>query len=97
MKRILIAALAAVGMVLAATGSASAVTTTAPNAADALQQLQANGYRVILNKTGDTALDQCTVLSARQGHPLTETVPAGGGDTMTKVVYTPVYVDVGCG
>jgi hypothetical protein len=34
------------------------------------------------------------VTSIRTGQAVTETVPAGGGDTMQKVLYTPVYVDV---
>jgi hypothetical protein len=34
------------------------------------------------------------VTAIRPGTPVTETVPAGGGDTEQKVLYTPVYVDV---
>jgi CMP-2-keto-3-deoxyoctulosonic acid synthetase len=95
-KRIILAAMAAAGVLTALPGTASAVVTGAPDAATAVQQLQADGYHVILNKTGDEPLSQCRVLSVQPGHAVTETVPAGGGDTVAKVVYTPVYVDVGC-
>jgi hypothetical protein len=95
-KRILVAAIAAAGALTALPGTASAVVAGAPDAAQTVQQLQADGYHVVLDKTGDDPLDQCRVLSVRPGHAVTETVPAGGGDTMQKVVYTPVYVDVDC-
>ena len=75
-------------------GLASAAPTGPVNAATTIQDLQANGYRVILNKVGAEPLSACHVTSIRPGQPVTETVPAGGGDTMLKVVYTPVYVDV---
>jgi hypothetical protein len=77
-------------------GSAAAVATAPMNAAATIQQLQANGFRVILNKVGAEPLSQCHVTGIHPGHAVTETVPAGGGDTEQKVVYTPVYVDVGC-
>jgi hypothetical protein len=96
MTKSFIAGIAAAVMVAAVPGTASAVATGATSAADTVQQLQSSGYHVILNKTGDKALEMCHVLSVRPGHPVTETVPAGGGDTVQKVVYTPVYVDVDC-
>lgn len=87
----------AVGLIAAAMGSAglaSAAPTGPVNAATTIQDLQAKGYRVILNKVGAEPLSACHVTSIRPGQPVTETVSAGGGDTMLKVVYTPVYVDV---
>ena len=87
----------AAGLIAAAMGSASlasAAATSPVDAATAIQGLQANGYRVILNKVGAEPLSACHVTSIRPGQPVTETVPAGGGDTMQAVVYTPVYVDV---
>jgi NADPH:quinone reductase-like Zn-dependent oxidoreductase len=81
---------------LGSSGTAAAVATSPQNAAATIQELQSKGYRVILNKVGGEPLSQCSVTSIRRGHAVTETVPAGGGDTQQKVVYTPVYVDVGC-
>ena len=97
MKKFALTTAAGAGLIAAAIGSAglAAAATTAPvNAATKIQQLQANGFRVILNKVGDQPLSLSHVTSIRQGTPVTETVPAGGGDTEQKVVYTPVYVDV---
>ena len=48
----------------------------------------------ILNKVGSEPLSLSHVTSIRPGTPVTETVPAGGGDTEQKVLYTPVYIDV---
>ncbi|MDT4924125.1 MAG: hypothetical protein QOG01_1838 [Pseudonocardiales bacterium] len=75
-------------------GMATAATTGPVDAATTIHDLQASGYRVILNKVGAEPLSACHVTSIRPGQPVTETVPAGGGDTVQKVVYTPVYVDV---
>lgn len=99
MKKFVLTTAAGAGLIAAALGSASmaAAATTGPvNAATTIQELQANGYRVILNRVGAQPLSRCTVKSIRPGRAITETVPAGGGDTMQKVVYTTVYVDVGC-
>ncbi|WP_155948573.1 hypothetical protein [Mycobacterium sp. URHB0044] len=79
---------------LAAAPLAVAAPTGAVNAITTIQELQANGYRVILNKVGTEPLSSCHVTSIRPGPAVTETVPAGGGDTMQRIVYTPVYVDV---
>jgi hypothetical protein len=96
MTKSIIPGIVAAIMVAAVPGTASAVATGSANAAETVQQLQSSGYHVILNKAGDEALEMCRVLSVRPGHPVTETVPAGGGDTVQKVVYTPVFVDVDC-
>ncbi|CAN5639526.1 hypothetical protein BH09ACT7_BH09ACT7_25120 [soil metagenome] len=81
---------------LGSSGTAAAAATSPQNAALTIQGLQAKGFRVILNKVGSEPLSLCAVTSIRLGHAVTETVPAGGGDTQQKIVYTPVYVDVGC-
>jgi hypothetical protein len=97
MKKFVLTAAVGAGLIAAAIGSAGMATaaTTGPvDAATTIHDLQASGYRVILNKVGAEALSACHVTSIRPGQPVTETVPAGGGDTVQKVVYTPVYVDV---
>jgi hypothetical protein len=86
---------------LGSTGLAAAAATAPVNAATVdvaktVHDLTANGYRVILDKVGNEPLSLCHVTSIRPGQPVTETVPAGGGDTEQKVLYTPVYVNVGC-
>jgi hypothetical protein len=96
MKKKLCTAVAGLGLLaaLGSPGPATAATTAPVNAAAVIQQLQANGYRVILNKVGSAPLSLSHVTAIRPGTPVTETVPAGGGDTEQKVLYTPVYVDV---
>jgi hypothetical protein len=97
MRKFIITVATGAGLIAAALGSAdlaAAAATDAGNAATTIQNLQANGYRVILNKVGTEPLSLCHVTSLRVGEAVTETVPAGGGDTMQKVLYTPVYVDV---
>jgi hypothetical protein len=66
------------------------------SAQDTVNQLQANGYRVILNKIGDAPLDQCTVASVRPGREITEPRTDHSGDLVQVVLYTTVYVAVTC-
>ena len=97
MNKFILTTAAGAGLIAAALGSAglAAAAATAPvNAASTIQSLEASGYHVILNKVGAEPLSLCHVTSIRAGQAVTETVPAGGGDTMQKVLYTPVYVDV---
>lgn len=91
----LVGALAACGLGLAAATTATAAP-TATTAADTIATLQANGYRVILNKVGAEPLADCSIASIRPGRPITDIVPAGGGDTKVETLYTTVYVDVRC-
>ncbi|MBJ7336310.1 hypothetical protein [Mycolicibacterium sp.] len=97
MKTSVHTAVVAAGLITAAMGSAglaSAAASSPADAATAIHDLQSEGYRVILNKVGSEPLSQCHVISVRRGRPITETVPAGGGDTELRVLYTPVYLDV---
>ena len=76
--------------VIAAPAGPSAVDTT-------VDGLKADGYNVILNRTGAAALSQCTVSAVRQGHELTRTDSGNPGDALaTTVVSKTVYVDVTC-
>jgi hypothetical protein len=90
-----IGVLAVSGFGLATAAQASAAP-TATTAADTVATLQANGYRVILNKVGADPLSQCAVTGVRPGRAITDIVPAGGGDTKSEILYTTVYVDVRC-
>jgi hypothetical protein len=57
-------------------------------------KIGANGYKVIVNKLSDVPLDQATVIAIRPGRPVTQRVTDSGGDSIDKVLYTTVYVDV---
>jgi hypothetical protein len=77
-------------------GPAVAAPSGIGSAQDTINQLQANGYRVILNKFGDAPLDLCTVTSIRPGREITEPRTDSGGDLVQVVLYTTVYVAVKC-
>jgi hypothetical protein len=97
MKKSTFATLAAAGLA-AVTIGLSAPATAAPSgtgsAQDTINDLQANGYKVILNKLSDAPLNQATVVGVRPGKPVIQRVTGSGGDLTDKVLYTPVYVDV---
>jgi hypothetical protein len=80
-------------LVLAA--PAGAAPTGPANAQETIQQLQADGYNVIVNRVGTTPLAQATVVAVRPGQTFSRTdrgVP--GGDLTTTVTSKTVYVDV---
>jgi hypothetical protein len=99
MKKFAFATLAASGLAAATLGLATpagAAPSGTSSAQDTVNQLQASGYKVILNKIGGAPLDQCTVSSVRTGRQITQPVTAGSGDLTQKVLYTTVYVDAAC-
>ena len=68
-------------------------------AESAVSQLQAEGYHVILNKIGNSPLDQCQINSVRPGQTFTRMdsgVPGAMDDAVTTVTARTVYVDVTC-
>ncbi|WP_309227930.1 MULTISPECIES: hypothetical protein [unclassified Mycolicibacterium] len=92
--------LCGLGMALATT--AAAAPTAESSASETISQLQSEGYRVILSKVGNGALDDCTVSAVRQGRSVTGPQPpaAAAGVTMFNpgqvLQYTTVYVDLDC-
>jgi hypothetical protein len=97
MKKVTFATIAAAGLAAVTIGLAApaAAAPSGPGSAqDTINSLQANGYKVILNKLSDTPLDQATVVAVRPGRPVTQRVTDSGGDSIDKVLYTTVYVDV---
>jgi hypothetical protein len=74
---------------------ASAAPTGPGNAQDIINQLQADGYIVIVNRTGTTPLDQATVVAVRPGQTYSRTDSGTPGDNFgTTVTGKTVYVDV---
>ena len=76
---------------------AQAAPTGPGNAQDTISQLQADGYRVIVNRVGSTPLNQATVVAVRPGQTYSRTdsgVPGAGNDIVTTVTGKTVYVDV---
>jgi hypothetical protein len=62
-----------------------------------INELQAQGYTVIVNRLGTAPLDQATVVAVRPGQTYSRTdtgVPGAGNDIYTTVTDKTVYVDV---
>jgi hypothetical protein len=81
--------------VLGLAAPASAAPTGPGNAQDTINQLQADGYNVIVNRVGATPLDHATVLAVRPGQTYSRTDSGTPGDSFeTTVTGKTVYVDV---
>jgi hypothetical protein len=96
-KKSSFAAITAAGLAAVTIGLATpadAAPTGSGSAQDTINSLQANGYKVILNRMSDVPLDKATVISVRPGRLITQKVTSSGGDLVDKVLYTTVYVDV---
>ena len=100
MKKFGFATVIASGLAAAILGFAApaqAAPTGPGNAQDTISQLQADGYRVIVNRVGSTPLDQATVVAVRPGQTYSRTdsgVPGAANDIVTTVTGKTVYVDV---
>lgn len=65
----------------------------------AVTQLQADGYQVIVNKVGTEALNTCTIGAVRPGQTYSRTdsgAPGAQDDLVTTVTEKTVYVDLAC-
>jgi hypothetical protein len=88
-------ALAALGLA----GVANAAPSGPATASQTVSSLEADGFHVILNKTGATPLEQCSVTSVRPGQTferLDSGAPGAGSSIVTTVTAKTVYVDVAC-
>ena len=100
MKKFGLATIVAGGLTAAIFGLATpaAAAPTGPgNAQDTINELQADGYNVIVNRVGTTPLDQATVVAVRPGQTYERRdsgVPGAGNDVVTTVTNKTVYVDV---
>ena len=97
MKKFSFAMVAAAGLAAVTIGLAApavAAPSGGESAQDTINSLQANEYRVILNKLSDVPLNQATVVGIRPGRQITQRVTDSGGDSIDKVLYTTIYVDV---
>jgi hypothetical protein len=94
-------ATAVVGGLAAAIIGLAAPASAAPSGPGSAQQtineLQAQGYTVIVNRLGTAPLDQATVVAVRPGQTYSRTdtgVPGAGNDIHTTVTGKTVYLDV---
>jgi hypothetical protein len=98
MKKVTFAGMVVSGLAAAAVGLAAAAgaapSADSDNAQKTISSLEAEGYRVIINKVGNTPLDEATVIGVRPGRDVTQTVTDVDGHVFQKVLYTTIYVDV---
>lgn len=86
--------------VASATVALAVVATAAPTGPsvvdDTVRRLEAEGYNVIVNRTGAAPLSQCTVSAVRPGQTHSTNDSRGGSSINTTVTSQTVYVDVAC-
>jgi hypothetical protein len=87
----------------AATLAFAAPATAAPSgpldAGEVVMKLQDAGNTVIVNRTGNQPLSECTVTGIRPGHTFSRFdsgYPGAQMDPMSQVVGMTVYVDTNC-
>jgi hypothetical protein len=102
MKKTLFTSLAAGALASAAlglAGTASAAPSGPSAVDDAINQLRAQGFNVLVNRVESAAADQCTLNAVRPGQKFSRTdsgVPGAQDDPVTTVTNKTVYVDVVC-
>jgi hypothetical protein len=87
----------AAAAVIGLAAPAAAAPTGPGNAQQTINELQAQGYTVIMNRTGTGPLDQASVVAVRPGQTYSRTdtgVPGAGNDIYTTVTGKTIYVDV---
>lgn len=93
-----IATVVASGLAAAVLGLAAPVQAApsgSTNAQQTISDLQAQGYKVVVNRVGSTPLDKATVVAVRPGQTFTRTDSGVPGDSLTTTVtQRTVYVDV---
>ena len=80
-------------------GAAAAAPSGTIDASQAVGQLQARGFDVIVNKVGTAPLDQCVVSAVRPGQTFSRMdsgAPGAMDDIVTTVTAMTVYVDLAC-
>jgi hypothetical protein len=102
MRKVTFATIATAGLAGVTFGlasPASAAPTDTGTAQDTISSLQAQGYTVIVNKTGNAPLSRCTVSAVKPGHSLSRTdsgAPGAMDDLTTTVVSKTINVYLSC-
>jgi hypothetical protein len=84
-----------VALALALPGDAQAAPSGIGSAQDTVNELEDNGFKVVLNKMGAGPLDHCTVDSVRPGETVTRPVQSGG-ELVDQILYQTVYLTAKC-
>lgn len=101
LKNLLYTILAAGALASAALGLAASANAapSGPSVDAAVNQLRAQGFKVIVNRVGTAPPDQCSLNAVRPGQTFSRTdsgVPGADNDIVTTVTTQTVYVDVTC-
>ena len=64
--------------------------------ADTVASLEAQGFRVIVNKVGNAELAYCLVGEIRTGRDVTEMKPDKRDRTTERLVYSTIFVNAVC-
>ena len=64
--------------------------------AGTIAALEAQGYKVILNKVGGAPINECVVTAIRPGNEVTEMRSNVRDRTVERVLYTTIQVDAKC-
>ena len=75
---------------------ATAAPTASTSVEDTVTKLTADGFHVIVNRTGAAPLAQCTVTAVRPGQTYSTNDSRGGGSIATTVTSKTVYIDASC-
>ena len=89
------AAGAIIALAVGIPASAQAAPSGIGSAQDTVNELEDNGFKVVLNKMGTGPLDHCTVDSVRPGETVTRP-DQNGGDLVNQIVYQTVYLTAKC-
>ena len=97
MHKLGLTTLAATAIAVATLGlAAPANAAPAPGSVqDTIDALQAQGYHVVLNKTGAAPLSSCTVTAIRSGQQFTPFTTRDENGVVPHT-FSTVYVDIGC-
>jgi len=104
MKNLTLTSLTAAALAAAALGmTATAIAAPAgPGSVDAtINELRAQGFDVVVNRTGTAPQEQCTVIAIRPGQTFSRSdtgsgLPGSAFDIVTTVTGKTVYVDITC-
>jgi hypothetical protein len=93
--RATIAGGALITLAMALPAAAQAAPSGIGSAQDTVNELENNGFKVVLNKIGTGPLDHCTVDSVRPGKTVTRPGQSGGA-LVNQIVYQTVYLTAKC-
>ena len=86
---------ASIALALGLPAGAQAAPAGIGSAQDTVNELENNGFKVVLNKKGAGPLDHCTVDSVRPGETVTRPVQ-NSGELVNQIVYQTVYLTAKC-